>query len=234
LAIEYRLDNLKYKSNIEIYQTSDGGTEVEVTFDEETVWLNQEQLGMLFERDRTVVGRHIRNIFKEGELTEELVCAEFAHTTRHGAIGGKTQKSKTKFYNLDVIISVGYRVKSLRGTQFRQWASQRLKEYLLHGYSINKKRLAQTDQEVRILRAGIQILGRAIEEKSNEEGHEWLGKFSQGLTLLDDYDHENLDSTGLTTRSPIYPEKGEYQFMINQMKSELRSTIFGLERDMVF
>ncbi|MBK8504653.1 MAG: virulence RhuM family protein [Saprospiraceae bacterium] len=222
------------KSNIEIYESSDGGTQVEVTFDNETVWLNQEQLGVLFERDRTVVGRHIRNIFKEGELNEEVVCAEFAHTTQHGAIGGKTQTSKTKYYNLDVIISVGYRVKSVRGTQFRQWASQRLKEYLFQGFSINKRRLEQTDQEVRVLRAGIQILGRAIEEKSNEEGLEWLGKFAQGLTLLDDYDHENLDSKGSTTRSPIYRDKEEYQSMIDQMRSDFKSRIFGLERDKGF
>ena len=112
-------------SNIEIYQSTDGQTNVEVTFDDETVWLSQEQLGLLFERDRTVVGRHIKNIFREGELEEEVVCANFAHTTQHGAIQGKTQTKTTKYYNLDVIISVGYRIKSIRGTQFRQWASQR-------------------------------------------------------------------------------------------------------------
>ena len=113
---------MKTNSDIEIYQSSDGQIEVEVTFDNETVWLNQEQLSQLFNRDRTVIGRHIRNIFKERELFEEVVCADFAHTTQHGALEGKTQTKTTKYYNLDVIISVGYRVKSLRGTQFRQWA----------------------------------------------------------------------------------------------------------------
>ena len=128
-------------SEIEIYQSSDGQTEVQVTFDNDTVWLNQDQLGKLFDRDRTVVGRHIKKIFSEGELDENMVCADFAHTTQHGAIEGKTQTKATKYYNLDVIISVGYRVKSSRGTQFRQWASNRLKDYLIQGYSINKKRL---------------------------------------------------------------------------------------------
>ena len=111
---------MKENSKIEIYQSPDGHTEVQVTFDDNTVWLNQEQLGQLFDRDRTVVGRHIRNIFKEGELDESMVCADFAHTTEHGAIKGKTQSKTTKYYNLDVIISVGYRIKSIRGTQFRQ------------------------------------------------------------------------------------------------------------------
>lgn len=126
-------------SDIEIYQSPDGRTQVEVTFDQDTVWLNQEQLSDLFDRDRTVIGRHIRNIFAEGELEQDLVCADFAHTTQHGAIKGKTQTKTVKFYNLDVIISVGYRVKSLRGSQFRQWASQRLKDYLIKGYSVNQR-----------------------------------------------------------------------------------------------
>lgn len=94
------------KSDIEIYQSTDGQTEVEVTFDNETVWLNQDQMSQLFGRDRTVIGRHIRNVFKEGELIEEVVCADFAHTTKHSAIEGKTQTKKATYYNLDVTISV--------------------------------------------------------------------------------------------------------------------------------
>ena len=94
------------KSDIEIYQSTDGQTEVEVTFDNETVWLNQDQMSQLFGRDRTVIGRHIRNVFKEGELIEEVACADFAHTTKHSAIEGKTQTKKATYYNLDVTISV--------------------------------------------------------------------------------------------------------------------------------
>lgn len=225
---------MKSKSEIEIYQSSDGHTEVQVTFDDETVWLNQEQLGQLFDRDRTVVGRHIKNIFKERELDEDKVCADFAHTTQHGAIAGKTQSKTTKYYNLDVIISVGYRVKSIRGTQFRQWASNKLKDYLIQGYSINEKRLEQTNQEIQVLRSGIQILGRAIEEKAQEEGFEWLTKFTKGLTLLDDYDHERLDANGLSLEKAKYPTREEYQTLINQMKREFESDVFGLEKDQSF
>ena len=171
-------------SGIEIYQSSDGQTEIEVTFDNETVWLNQEQLGQLFERDRTVIGRHIRSIFK-----------------------------------------------SVRGTQFRQWASQRLKEYLIKGYSINQKRLEQTSQELQILRSGIRILGRAIEDKAQEQDTEWLSQFAKGLKLLDDYDHEKLDSTGLTRRETVYPTKEDYRLLITQMKAEFSSDVFAIEKD---
>ncbi|MGR3178581.1 MAG: virulence RhuM family protein [Candidatus Anammoxibacter sp.] len=108
-----------------IYQTEDGKVKIETHFENETVWLNIEQISELFQRDRTVVTRHIRNICKEGELTEEVVSAIFAHTTQHGAIEGKTQTKKVKYYNLDVVISVGYRVKSHQGVHFRKWATAR-------------------------------------------------------------------------------------------------------------
>lgn len=218
-------------SGIEIYHSSDGQTEIEVTFDNETVWLNQEQLSQLFERDRTVIGRHIRSIFSEGELVEEVVCADFAHTTQHGAIKGKTQTKKAKYYNLDVIISVGYRVKSVRGTQFRQWSSQRLKDYLIKGYSVNQKRLEQTSQELQVLRSGIRILGRAIEDKSQAQDAEWLSQFEKGLKLLDDFDHEMLDSTGLTKGRTVYPTREDYQLLISQMKTEFNSDVFAIEKD---
>ena len=101
-----------------------------------TVWLTKEQMAILFERDRTVISRHTRNIFQEGDLDERVVCAKNAHTTLHGALSGKTQTNIIDIYNLDVIISVGYRVKSQRGTQFRIWANSILKDYLIKGYAV--------------------------------------------------------------------------------------------------
>lgn len=103
-----------------IYQTEDGRVKIETHFENETVWLTQTQIGELFQRDRTVITKHIRNIFKDGELDEEVVSAKFAHTTQHGAIEGLTQSKSVKHYNLDVIISVGYRVKSYQGVHFRK------------------------------------------------------------------------------------------------------------------
>jgi hypothetical protein len=127
------------RGEIIIYQAPNGETQLDVRLEEETVWLTQAQMSELFQRERTVIGKHIRNIFKEGELQEDVVCANFAHTTPHGAIEGKTQTSIVQLYNLDVIISVGYRVKSQRGTQFRIWANRILKDYIIKGYAVNEK-----------------------------------------------------------------------------------------------
>ena len=118
-----------------MYQTEDGLTKIETTFDGETVWLSIDQMAELFQRDRSVIGKHIRNVFKEGELKKEAVWAKFAYT----ALDEK--QYKVDFYNLDVIISVGYRVKSLRGTQFRIWATAILKEYLKKGFAMNDEQL---------------------------------------------------------------------------------------------
>jgi len=127
-------------NEILIYQNEEGNIKVDVRVEDETVWLSQTQMATLFGKDRTTINRHIRNIFSEGELEERLVCAFFAHTTQHGAIAGKTQEKELKYYNLDVIISVGYRVKSLQGTQFRIWATQRLKDYIIKGFALNDDR----------------------------------------------------------------------------------------------
>lgn len=130
---------MKEDQKIVIYQTPDGKTQIDVRLEDETVWLTQAQMAELFEKDRTVVGRHISNVFKEGELVREEVSAKIAHTTRHGAIKGKLQTQETTLYNLDVIISVGYRVHSKRGTAFRIWARQIIKDYLVRGYAVNQR-----------------------------------------------------------------------------------------------
>ncbi|MDR1170726.1 MAG: virulence RhuM family protein [Prevotellaceae bacterium] len=127
-------------SEIVIYQSPDGTTKIDVRLEDETVWLTQAQMGELFGKGRTTITEHIRNIFVEGELQEEVVCRKFRHTTQHGAIEGKLQEVTTQYYNLDVIISVGYRVKSQQGTRFRQWATQHLKEYIIKGFTLNDER----------------------------------------------------------------------------------------------
>ena len=123
------------QSNILMYTTEDGITKIEVTFDHDTVWLSKDQMAELFQRDKSVIGKHVRNIFKERELVKEAVWAKFAYT----ASDSKTYQ--VDFYNLDVIISVGYRVKSLRGTQFRIWATSILKEYMKKGFVLDDERL---------------------------------------------------------------------------------------------
>src|SRR6056297_499360 len=208
---------MEEQNKIEIYKSTDNQTEIKVQFEDETVWLTQAQMAELFDRNRVAITQHIGNIFKEGELKENMVCKDFLHTTQHGAISGKTQTKKIKYYNLDVIISVGYRVNSKRGTQFRQWATQRLKDYLVQGYAINEKRLAQKQQEVEHLKTGIRILGRAIEEVSEKPDEQIFSIFSKGLALLDDYDHEQLDSNGKTTRNAVFPSYNDYMKLIQSM-----------------
>ena len=134
------------KNEIVVYQPDDT-MRLDVRLQDETVWLSQEQMVKLFGRDQSVIARHISNIFKEGELDRKVVYAKFAYTTRHGAILGKTQVKEVGLYNLDVVISVGYRVKSVQGTRFRQWATQVLKEFMLRGYAFNQ-RLNQLEDKV--------------------------------------------------------------------------------------
>ncbi|MBI9062922.1 MAG: virulence RhuM family protein [Marinilabiliaceae bacterium] len=140
-------------SNIRIYQLEDGKTEINVQLDNETVWLNLNQMVDLFERDKSVISRHINNVFKEGELEKDSVVAKNATT----ALDGKTYQ--VDYFNLDVIISVGYRIKSQRGTQFRIWANSILKDYLINGYALNEKRLSQQNDQLKELQESVKILG---------------------------------------------------------------------------
>jgi len=126
-----------------IYQTEDGKVKIETHFENETVWLNQAQIGELFQKSVKTISEHICNIFNDGELEEELVIRNFRTTTKHGAIEGKTQTRDVKYYNLDVVISVGYRVKSHRGVRFRKWATALIKEYLIKGFAMNDELLKQ-------------------------------------------------------------------------------------------
>jgi hypothetical protein len=128
-------------SDFILFKTEDEKISVDVRFEDETVWLTQDQMALLFGKARTTITEHIQNVFKEGELKEDVACRNFRLTTQHGAIEGKTQEVPVKLYNLDVIISVGYRVKSQRGTQFRIWATKRLNEYIRKGFTMDDERL---------------------------------------------------------------------------------------------
>jgi len=218
------------ENTIEIYRTADGEAEVEVNFREDSVWLSQAQMAELFGQTKQNISLHINNSFKEGELDKNSVVKEYLTTAADG------KQYKTNYYNLDVIISVGYRVKSIRGTQFRIWATKRLKDFLLEGYALNEKRLCQKNQEIKVLRDGISILTRAVAAKieDQEKVHEWLHTFSGGLQLLDDYDHETLDSRGKTVKKAVYPAYDDYMAMIKEMYSDFKSDVFARPKDESF
>ena len=154
------------------------------------MWLNLEQLAELFGRDKSVISRHIKNVLSE-ELDNEVVIAKFATTTKHGAIDGKTQTHLVDYYNLDMIISIGYRVKSKNGIIFRKWANKILKDYMLKGYAVNQKRLEYLEKTVKL----IDIANRIDERLDGNDAKEILkviGEYSKALDLLDDYDHKTL------------------------------------------
>ena len=143
-------------SHIEIYKVENGETEISVKLEDETVWLSLNQMVKLFQRDKSVISRHISNIFKEKELDRNSVVAKNATTAKDGKV------YQVDYYNLDVIISVGYRIKSQRGTQFRIWANKVLKDYLIKGYIINEKRLAQEKNQLKELQESVKILGKVL------------------------------------------------------------------------
>ena len=183
--------NEESKGKIIIYRAEDGETRLEVSLKEDTVWLSLNQMVALFDRDKSVISRHIKNVFREGELDKRSVVAKFATT----ASDGKTYQ--VEYFNLDIIISVGYRVKSQRGTQFRIWATGVLKDYLIKGYSVNEKRLREQNARFVELQKTVNLLGRVVEgrELAGDEAaglFRVLTDYSYALTLLDQYDHQQL------------------------------------------
>lgn len=213
----------------EIILFENQNVKLEVNMKDETVWLSLEQLATLFDRDRTVIKRHINNIFKEEELDANEVCAKFAHTTAHGALASKTQTREIDYYNLDVIISVGYRVKSQNGIIFRKWASKILKDYMLQGYAVNQKRLEYLEKTVKL----IDIANRIDENLNNSDAQEILkviGNYSKALDLLDDYDHRTLlKPKGNNSQKQIKYE--DCLDVINKLRFNQESSLFAIERN---
>lgn len=207
----------------EIILFENQGVKLEVNLKDETVWLNLEQMTQLFRRDKSVISRHIKNIFLEEELDKNSVVANFATTAADGKV------YQVDYYNLDVIISVGYRVKSKEGTRFRQWANKILKDYMLKGYAVNQKRLEYLEKTIKL----IDIANRIDERIENNDAKEILrviGEYSKALDLLDDYDHKTLKKIhGNKDERKI--EYGQCIEIINKLKFYEKSTLFAQERN---
>lgn len=218
-------------SKIEIYKINENQTEIKVQFDNETVWLTQKQMADIFETTPQNITLHLKRVYSDNEISITATCKE---TLQVQVEGKRTIRRKQLFYNLDAILSVGYRVNSKRGTQFRQWATQRLKDYLVQGYAINEKRLKEKQQEVEYLKTGIRILSRAIEQQATDEDSQMLKVFAKGLDLLDDFDHQQLDKKGNTNSIVTYPTKNEYLELIKNMRSDFNSDVFALPKDETF
>ncbi len=202
---------------------------LEVNMKDETVWLSLEQMAELFSRDRTVIVRHINNIFKDNELDKNEVCAKFAHTTKHGAISDKSQTRELIYYNLDMIISVGYRVKSKNGVIFRKWATKVLKDYMIKGYAVNQKRLEYLEKTIKL----IDIAGRMDAELKGSEAWEIIkviNNYSSALSLLDDYDHKRITKP-MGTKNDKQVTYEDCMNIIGKLKFNSDSNLFALERN---
>ena len=216
-------------SSIVLYTTDDGNTQLEVKLDKDTVWLTQSQMAELFRRDRTVIARHIRNIFKEGELDENITCAKFAHMGTD-----QDQIYETKMYNLDVIISVGYRVKSIYGTKFRIWASALIKQYLIKGYAIDQRRLDHYDE----LKDMVRLMSRALTLQDKVSEGEYSGlvnvitDYVYALDTLDRYDYQTLGIVKITKEEPFRASYENAMEAINALKVKFGgSKWFANEKD---
>lgn len=219
------------KNQIEIYQSSNFQIEIVVSFKNDSVWMSQKMMSLLFEKDSDTIGLHLLNIYKDHELMENSTTEFFSVVQMEGK---RLVSRRIKYYNLDAILSVGYRVNSKIGTQFRQWATNRLKDYLVQGYAINEKRLFEKQQHVEYLKTGIRILSRAIEGQVNDSDSESLRIFAKGLTLLEDYDNELLDQSSRTEAKIKYPKLEDYFHLINKMRLSINSKVFARPKDNSF
>lgn len=221
-------------SQLVIYQTPQGDTHIDVRIKGETIWLTQRQIAELFGTKVPAISKHLKNIFSSGELREDKVISKMETTTRHGAIPGKTQTTETKFYNLDAILSVGYRVNSKNATAFRIWANQVLKQYLLQGYAVNERIAAQKYDELSQL---VKVLGRTIQnqEKLTEDGRSLLNvvvDYTYALDTLDRYDYQELKIEDTTGDETFHATCENAMEVIRELHEKFGgSTLFGNEKD---
>ena len=222
------------ENKIVIYQTEDGQTQIDVRLENEMIWLTRQQLADLFGRDYKTISKHINNALKE-ELAEDVVVAKFANTTQHGAIEGKTQTHEKEYFNLEMVTSVGYRVKSSRGIKFRKWANRILKDYLVKGYAVNERLRKEQIGELRQL---VGMLGRTIQSQpvlSTDETNalfEVVTDYTYALDTLDNYDYQRLTIEKTTKEEPFHATYKNAMDEIVRLRDKFGgSSLFGNEKD---
>ena len=229
--------NAHSKGEIILYQTADGKTSIDVKLENDTVWLTQAQMARLFETTKQNISLHVNNIFKEGELEKAVVVKDSLITTQHGAIQGKKQNQKVSFYNLDVIISVGYRVKSQRGTQFRIWANSVLKEYLIKGYAVKNDLVQQKYDDLKAL---VDVMGRTmgyLDTPADDQIRsifDVVQDYTYALDTLDSYDYQSLGIRS-TSKEYFHATYDNAMEVIRSLKAKFGgSDLFGNEKDESF
>jgi len=219
----------KVNNVVLIYQAEDGSAVTEVRLEQDTVWLSQVQIAELFGRERSVITKHINNVFKDGELGKKS-------NVQNLHIAGSDKP--VRFFSLDVIISVGYRVKSIRGTQFRIWANGVLKDYLTRGYALNEKRLQEQNQKLSDLRSTVTLLEQTLAHQAVGEDEakgllKVIADYAYALTMLDRYDHGSLKVSGTSATTDFVLEYDEAMQVVASMKGEFDG-LFGMEKDQGF
>ena len=222
------------EDKIVIYKDKNNSIQLEVKLDGDMVWLTRQQIATLFGRDYKTISKHINNALKE-ELADEVVVAKFENTTQHGAIEGKTQTHELEYFNLEMVTSVGYRVKSSRGVQFRKWANKILKDYLVKGYAVNERIRKEQIGELRQL---VGMLGRTIQNQpllSTDETialFEVVTDYSYALDTLDNYDYERLTINKTTKDDPFHATYENALETIDRLREKFGgSSLFGNEKD---
>lgn len=232
---------MESKGEVLIYESADQQTQVEVKLEADTVWLTQKQMGELFQTTPQNITVHLKNIYEEGELEEPATCKEYLQVQTEGS---RQVTRQVKFYNLDVIISVGYRVNSKRGTQFRIWATQRLKDYLVQGYALNEKRLKQLAQNMRELEQTVQLI-RETGQSEALLAHEARGlldiitHYTQSFVLLNQFDSQELSVSAVNENITYEIEYAEAVSAITELKMQLiaqkeATELFGNQKDHSF
>jgi len=219
-------------SDIVIYQADDGLAGLQVHLDQDTVWLTQKQMAELFDKDVRTVSEHLKNIFKEAELEEDSVVRKFRITAADG------KSYNTAHYNLDVIISVGYRVRSIQGTRFRQWATHTLRNHIVKGYTVNQQRLEEKSQNFNELQKAVELLSRTLEQQQlvSDAGQDVLQvitDYAYALAILDRYDHGTLEVEATSGPAGFVLRYDEAISIVQSMKDGF-SGLFGQEKDQGF
>jgi prophage maintenance system killer protein len=222
------------ESSIKIFQTEDGKTEIQVVVQDETVWLSQKQMSDLFGKDSDTIGLHLRNVYKSGELIEKTTTEKYSVVQKEG---NRNVTRALKLYNLDAIISIGYRVNSKRGIQFRIWANQVIKDYLIKGYALNERRLSSQNEQLKSLRESVLILTKIVNQKklSSDESEGLLKiitEYAYALDILDQYDYQNLKISDISEKELFKISYEEARNYINRLRKIYgNGPLFGKEKD---
>lgn len=224
------------KGEIVIYTSADGKISLDTKLENETIWLTQDMMAKLFETTPQNITMHIKNIYDDEELEQNSTCKDFLQVRNEGK---RAVSRKLTHYNLDMILSVGYRIKSKTAVQFRKWATNILKEYLIKGYAINQKALKEQQEKLTSLQQVIELLNRSMENQIEtveqaQNVSKILHQYVTGLNLLDDFDYKRLDTQGITKRKAIQISVNEFLDVIDKMKGDFASDVFAQPKDESF